>query len=173
MTRRRPLLSVIGSSGPLPAEVRALALELGRRAIDAGFRLVTGGRDGVMEAASEGARSSEAWRDGDVLGILPGADDSGANRFVDVVLPTGIGLARNALVAQCADVVIAVAGAAGTLSEIAYAWQFGKPIVALVPSGGWAARLAGQRLDGRYDRPIAAAASPAEAISQALEAVRG
>ena len=133
-TRRR-VVAVIGDGSAAPP-LRALAREIGRLLVERGFRVVTGGLGGVMEAASEGARSAVAYREGDVIGILPGAEAEQANPFVDVVIPSGLGIARNALVVSTADAVVAVGGGSGTLSEIAMAWQLGKPVIALAV-GGW------------------------------------
>jgi uncharacterized protein (TIGR00725 family) len=83
-----------------------------------------------MEAACRGAKEA----DGLTVGILPGADRTEANPFVDVVLPTGLGEARNALVVGAADVVIAIGGGYGTLSEIALALKAGKRVIGL---GTW------------------------------------
>ncbi len=168
MSPRRPILSVIGSAGALEEPVRQMCLELGAAAIEAGFRVLTGGRDGVMEAVSQGARQSPSWTEGDVLGIIPAYDRAQANPFVDVVIPTGMNHARNVMVVASADVVVAVAGGTGTLSEVAMAWQLGKPVLALVPSGGWAARLADERLDGRREDTVESVQTPQEAIVRAL-----
>jgi len=80
-----------------------------------------------MEAACRGAKAAG----GTTVGILPGGDRSAANEHVDVALPTGLGEARNALVVRAADVLIAVGGAYGTLSEIALALKGGKRVVAI------------------------------------------
>ena len=101
--------------------------ELGSR----GVVVVTGGLGGVMEAACRGARESG----GMTLGILPGTDRSAANPYVDIAIPTGLGEARNALVVRAADALIAIGGAYGTLSEIAFALKAGKRVVGL---GTWA-----------------------------------
>jgi uncharacterized protein (TIGR00725 family) len=104
-----------------------VAEEVGRLLAEAGAIVVTGGRTGVMEAASKGA--CEAG--GTTLGILPGADRSEANEWVAVAVPTGMGEARNALVVRAADGLVAVGGAWGTLSEIALARKTGKPVAGL------------------------------------------
>jgi uncharacterized protein (TIGR00725 family) len=80
-----------------------------------------------MEAACRGAKQAG----GTTLGILPGSDRSAANPYVDFALPTGLGEARNALVVRAADVVIAVGGGYGTLSEIGLALRIGKPVIGL------------------------------------------
>jgi len=80
-----------------------------------GWVLMNGGRGGIMEAASRGA--CEAG--GVVVGILPGSEFSEANRYCTVVIPTGIGLARNSINVLAADMIIAIGGKAGTFSELA------------------------------------------------------
>lgn len=158
---RRPVVSVIGAAA-ISDPVRADAIEVGRRLVDLGCRVVTGGLGGVMEAVSEGARSSERYAEGAVVGFLPGGDREAANRFVDFAVPTNMGYARNVLVVASADVVVAIAGASGTLSEIAMAWQLGKPIVALDSGGGWSAKLAGEAVDHKRGDVILRASSAGE-----------
>jgi uncharacterized protein (TIGR00725 family) len=137
---------VVGA-GDATAAQREAAEEVGRLLAEAGAIVVTGGRGGVMEAASKGARSAG----GLTLGILPGADRREANPYVQVAVPTGMGEARNALVVRAADALVAVGGEWGTLSEIALARKTGKPVVGL---GTW-------DLDGveRSDSPAAAVAA--------------
>jgi len=101
----------------------AVGAELARR----GAVVVCGGLGGVMEAVCRGAKDAS----GTTIGILPGFDRTEANRFVDVALATGLGEARNALVARAADALIAVGGSYGTLSEIALALRAGKRVVGL------------------------------------------
>jgi uncharacterized protein (TIGR00725 family) len=108
-------------------EPTVAAAEVGRLIAERGAVLVCGGRGGAMEAACRGAKEAG----GLTVGILPGSDRSEANPFVDVVLPTGLGEARNALVVGAADVVIAIGGGYGTLSEIALALKAGKRVIGL------------------------------------------
>lgn len=141
-------VSVIGDGDVPPGDARlAVAEAVGRGIVDAGWVLVTGGRGGVMAAACRGGRSAAGWAPGRVVGVLPGTDAADANPWVDTVLPTGLGLARNVIVAQ-SEAVVAVGGRAGTLSEIALAWQLGRHVVAL-RGGGWAGRLADRPVDDR------------------------
>lgn len=169
---RRFILAVIGNASVLPPATESLALELGRRAIDEGFRIVTGGLSGVMEAAARGARSSAAWREGDIIGILPGYDRRTANPYIDIVIPTGMQIGRNIVVTAMADVVVVIGGGAGTLSEIAIAWQLDKPIVALESSGGFAAEYSGKNIDGRRQDVVFGATTAEEAIQFAIELAR-
>jgi uncharacterized protein (TIGR00725 family) len=168
----RTLIAVVGSGGTIDESAlgaaRDVGFELGRR----GVSLVCGGLGGVMEAACEGLRTAREHYATDCLavGILPGEEAGQANPFVDLALPSGLGLARNTLVARAGAALIVVAGEAGTLSEVALAWQLGKPIVALAPTGGVAGRLAGQALDERRHDVIVPAQTPAEAVDLALKA---
>lgn len=145
---RRPLIAVIGDGDLDPGHPRiALAEDVGRALVDAGFRLLTGGGGGVMAAASRGAHRSSRYAHGDVVGVLPGDDASAANPWVDIAIPTGLGHLRNGIVARC-DAVIAIGGRAGTLSELAFAWTLGRLIVAC-RAGGWAEQVADTRIDDR------------------------
>jgi uncharacterized protein (TIGR00725 family) len=119
-------ISVIGGSEGDP-EILGEAEVVGRGIAEAGALLVCGGRTGVMEAASRGA--SEAG--GTVIGVLPTTDPKDANPYVTHVIATGIGQARNLAVVASGDAVIAIGGAWGTLSEIAFARRLERPVVAL------------------------------------------
>lgn len=160
---RVPVVAVIGSAGALEPSLAALCHELGGALMAAGFRLVTGGCGGVMEAVARGARQHPAWLEGRIVALLPSYRRSEANAFSDIVIPTGLQLARNVLVVSSADVVIAIDGGAGTLSELALAWQLERPVIALGTTG-WAGRLAGEQLDQRSERRLEAATSIEDAI---------
>ncbi|HEY1360008.1 MAG TPA: TIGR00725 family protein [Thermoleophilaceae bacterium] len=143
-------VAVVGPGEASPQEATAaesVGAELARR----GAVVVCGGLGGVMEAACRGAKAEG----GTTVGILPGLDRAAANPFVDVALATGLGEARNALVVRAAEVLVAVGGAYGTLSEIALALKGGKRVVGL---GTW-------EIDG-----VEAAPGPAEAVDAALRA---
>jgi len=92
--------------------------------------LVCGGLSGVMEHAAKGAKSTG----GLTIGLLPGKEKADANPYIDIALPTTFGFARNAAVACSADVVVALPGSHGTLSEICYAMVYKRPVIDL---GGW------------------------------------
>lgn len=165
MTRQR-VAAVIGGSAGSDA-LLALAEAIGAGLVDAGFCVATGGRTGVMTAVSKGAREAQGWSPGRVIGVLPTLDPAHANPYVDVAIPTGMQYARNTLVVASGDVVIAIGGGAGTLSEIALAWQHDKPIIALDIGEGWSAKLAGERLDHRRDDVVHRATTAEEVVTLA------
>ena len=125
----KKVVSVIGGRN-CTIEVERTAQELGEKLTKVADILVSGGLSGVMEAVCSGFKSAG----GLTMGINPSYNKTDANKFVDIVIPTGLGLARNVLVVKAADVVIALSGRAGTLSEIAYCIQFGIPVINL---GSW------------------------------------
>ena len=92
-----------------------------------GFITLTGGLSGVMSRAHEGAKNQY----GQTLGILTGSQKTDANPFVDIVIPSGIGIARNYIIAQTADLVLALNGGTGTLEEICYSLDFNKQVLSL------------------------------------------
>jgi uncharacterized protein (TIGR00725 family) len=128
MSARPACVSVIGSSRcGEDSESWRLAEEVGRLLAEAGATVFCGGGPGVMEAAARGA--SQAG--GTVVGILPGADPEEANPYCTHVVATGSGQTRNLAVAASGEVAIAVGGEWGTLTEVAYARNLGRPVVAL------------------------------------------
>jgi hypothetical protein len=119
-------IAVVGSS-ECGEEVAELAYRVGCELARRKATVICGGRGGVMAAVARGARDAG----GRTIGILPGAHRKEANEFLDVVIPTGLGDARNALIACAADAVIAVGGGFGTLSEVALALKKEKPVIGL------------------------------------------
>lgn len=116
-----------------------------------------------MEAAARGAKQAG----GTTIGILPGHDRGAANLYLDYVLTTGLGHARNLVVVSSGDVVLAIGGEYGTLSEIALAAKIGRPVVILA---GW--RLAHEKLRGPKELAgIYYASSAAEALTLVKEAL--
>lgn len=154
---RRVLVSVVGTADCTAEEARA-AEAVGRAVAARGAVLLTGGLGGVMAAASKGAHEAG----GLVVGILPTGRAEDANPWVDVPLVTGLGDARNVIVAGSADAVIAVGGKLGTLTEIAFALKRGIPVVGL---GTWA--LEASRLDGPG---VIRAGNPEDAVAKAFAA---
>ncbi len=153
------MISVVGGD-TASADALAVAEEVGREIAERGCALVCGGRGGVMEAACRGARS----RGGHTIGILPTADRRGMNEYVEFPVVTGLGSARNALVVLSGDAVIAIDGSYGTLSEIALALVFGKPIISLA---SWTFSR-----DGHAVPPLLSASDARDAVEKAVAAAQ-
>jgi uncharacterized protein (TIGR00725 family) len=140
-------VSVIGSG----AEHEQRAEQIGRLLADRGCTVVCGGLGEVMAAAARGAKAAG----GTTIGVLPGESKADANEWIDHVVVTGIGHARNLAVVASGDAVIAVGGSWGTLAEIGFARRLGRPVVILEP--GW-------QIEG-----VERAASAEEAVARVLE----
>jgi len=148
------LISVIGGS-VASAEDYSLALELGKLLADNDYTVICGGGTGVMEAVCRGT----AENSGHSIGILPGVDAGEANRWVETVIVTGMGISRNRIIALSGNAVVAVGGRFGTLSEIAYALQADKPVCVM---GRWAS------IEG-----VAKVESPKEALEYIIKNTGG
>jgi uncharacterized protein (TIGR00725 family) len=124
-----PLRQPIGVIGPRQASAEQLAAAeaIGSALGTIGFSVVCGGRQGIMEAVCRGV----AGAGGISIGLLPDTDASAANRYVTVPIATGIGEARNAIVARAAFCLVAIGDSHGTLSEVALGLQFGRPVIGL------------------------------------------
>ena len=126
MPTKRIQIAVIGGRKVTNTLLRK-AETVGRLIAERGAVLLCGGLGGVMEAACRGAKSAH----GTTVGILPTPNKTDANAYVDVSIPTAIGVARNAIIIQAADAAIAIGGSYGTLSEMAFALQKGIPLVSV------------------------------------------
>ncbi len=157
--KRKRIIAVIGGEHSSPEEAK-LAEEVGRELARQGVILVCGGLGGVMEAACRGARSEG----GVTIGILPADSPRAANPYVQIPIVTGMGYARNIPIVKSAQAVIAIDGAYGTLSEIAYALQSNIPVIGL---NTWSLSKNGQQ-----DNSIIPDQSPIEAVNKALNLAR-
>ncbi|MCJ7811922.1 TIGR00725 family protein [bacterium] len=128
-------------------EILKLAREVGREIAQKDAILICGGLGGVMEAACKGAKKAG----GLTVGLLPGSSMVEANLYIDIVIPTGMGVARNAVIINACDGVIAIGGSYGTLSEMAFARQRAIPVVSL---RSW-----------QFDDTILTAESPEKAVA--------
>ena len=155
MTRRQ-VIAVIGDGAVAHGSAKEeFAEALGSTLVSRGYRIICGGLGGVMEAAARGAHTSPAYREGDVIGVLPGCNPDAANPYIDIPIATGLDHAGNFIIAN-SDAVIAVGGGSGTLSELSYAWIMRRLILAYrVPllAGDadtftdWSAVIADKKLD--------------------------
>ena len=125
-TDRKPVIAVIGA-GKCSRKLRDMAAEIGRYVAENGGVVLCGGLGGVMEGAARGAKEAG----GTTIGIIPSENKADANQFIDYVIPTGFGQARNVLIVRAADAIIALPGKFGTLSEMAFALVSGKPIISV------------------------------------------
>lgn len=160
--RRSVQIAVVGA-GECSPELARLAGEVGEGVARAGAALLTGGRGGVMAAASAGADGAG----GLVIGVLPGCDEeeSPPNAAVGTAIFTGMGQARNQILILSADAVIAIGGGWGTLSEISLALKQNRPVVSLE---SWTPQRPGTRPDPR----LVEARDAREAVRLALELAR-
>ena len=122
----RKIIGVIGG-GTAPPEILRMAEETGRLIAENGFLLICGGMGGVMEVSARGAKEAG----GITVGILPSPDRHSANPYIDISIATSFGEARNLIIVRTADLLIAVGGEYGTLSEIAFALKMEKPVIGL------------------------------------------
>jgi uncharacterized protein (TIGR00725 family) len=142
--------------GEADADTLAVAQDVGQQLAKRGAVVLCGGLGGVMEAACRGAK----LEGGTTVGILPSEHRQHANEYVDIAIATGMGEARNALVVRAADVLIAIDGEFGTLSEIALALRTGKPVVGIET---WELTIGGEVMDA-----ILRVHDPAAAVEAAL-----
>ncbi len=124
--QRKPVIAVVGA-GKCSKKLRDMAAEVGKYIAENGGVLVCGGLGGIMEGAAQGAKEAG----GTTIGILPTDNRDDANEYIDYVIPTGFGEARNVMVVRTADAVIAFPGKYGTLTEMAFALNAGKPVVSV------------------------------------------
>lgn len=156
MIEKKKLIAVIGGSRSSDKENK-LAEDVGREVARRGAVIVCGGLGGIMEAACRGAVSEG----GLTVGVLPGESSREANSYVQIPIVTGIGYARNVVVAKSAQAVIAIGGSYGTLTEIGYALQNGIPVIGL---GTWSLSR-----KGKQDKSIIPAENAADAVSIAFD----
>jgi uncharacterized protein (TIGR00725 family) len=158
MPKELIFIGVIGGS-EVSRKAYRLAEEVGREIAKREAVLICGGMQGVMEAACKGA--SEAG--GLTIGILPGDNRKQANRYVQIPIVTGIGYARNVAVVRSSQVIIAIDGSYGTLTEIGYALQAGIPVIGL---GTWSLQI-----KGKVDKNIVPAKNAKDAVDKAMKLI--
>jgi len=120
-------VGVVGTATPTDLQYNA-AKQIGEIIANLGFIIICGGRNGVMKAVCEGAQI----HNGITIGILPNLDTNEANNFVSIPIATGIGFARNAIIASASFCLISIGGGNGTLSEIAFGLQYNKPVYSIL-----------------------------------------
>jgi len=164
MARRKQVLVIGFGRDDCPEIAAQAAYQVGLEVARAGAVLITGGLGGVMEASSKGAKEGGGF----VIGIIPQDEKNAANKFCDAVIATGIGFARDFLTAYSADAIIVVGGGAGTVIEVAAAYQKRIPIVAMKGTGGAADRLDDTYIDDRKIERILGETTARGAVETAL-----
>ena len=158
---RRFQIAVIGyNESRCTKNAKDIAFKVGQEIANSRSVLICGGLGGVMEAACKGAKENN----GSTIGIIPQDDFSYANDYCDIVICSGIGLARNFIVSYSADGIIVVGGGVGTLNEISVGYMMKKKIAVMKGSGGVADEYAGKYLDERKRIRILSARTPKEAV---------
>lgn len=158
---RKKQIAVIGYNKDRCTDIASkAAYEVGKEIARAGAVLVCGGLGGVMESACKGAKENG----GTTVGIIPQEEFSYANQYCDIVVCTGIGYARDFIVASSADAIVAVGGGVGTLIELGVGYMTKKFIVVIAGSGGVADMYGGKFLDDRQCVPIRLAKDARRAI---------
>ena len=127
-SEKTPVVAVLGGN-TCSSEIYNMAYQVGKLIAQRNATLICGGKGGVMEAACKGALEAG----GMTIGILPGEDRIEGNPYVKYAIATGMGIGRNVIIVRSADVVISIDGKYGTLSEISFALQLNKPVVAIEP----------------------------------------
>jgi hypothetical protein len=145
-------IGIIGPNNKMCSkELYDFGMQLGRQVATKDRTFVCGGLGGFMEAFCKGVKQSPDTFNGQTVGILPDDTSDNANPFIDIAVATGQGIARNIIIVRTADIIIAAGGGAGTLSEIAFAWQLEKKVLCVTFFEGWAKELAGRNLDDRQN----------------------
>ena len=145
---------VIIGSHTCSKELGKMAYEVGKEIAGHGYILVCGGKGGVMEAACRGAKENKGF----TIGIIPerNPEDNLDNKYLDIIIPTGINFSRNYIVQNSGSVIIMIAGEYGTLSELGYALTFNKKVISL--KSKWA----------KIDKRITIAKSAQDAVDRAI-----
>ena len=167
MTKKRQILVIGHNTNGCTPKHEKIAYDVGAEIAKSNSVLITGGLGGVMTAAAHGAHDAN----GLTVGIIPQDDSKMANEFCDIVVPTGMGLARDFLNALSSDGVIVVGGGCGTLSETTAAYMYNKPIVAIRNIGGSIEPYIDGFLDHRENVKIVGADTPQEAVKKILELI--
>lgn len=158
------IISIIGGS-EIDKKTKEESILLGRLLAQNNFVVACGGLGGTMEAVCRGAKKAN----GLTIGIIPGENKRMANKYVDIVIPVPFSHGRNMIVVLTGDLIVAIGGKAGTLSELSFSWIYGKPIIALTSSSGWAAKLANKRIDNRRDDIVYGVDTPEKVVEKVKE----
>jgi uncharacterized protein (TIGR00725 family) len=158
---RRPQVSILGSAEPGSAAFE-LAGQAGELLAGLGITVVSGCGSPATRVAAERAIAAG----GTVLSIVPPDQMPPADWPATVVVPCGMGDARNLLMALSGDACLVIGGRAGTISEVCLAWLHKRPLLPLTGCGGWSDGLLANPPDERKNSPILPWGSVAELQAQ-------
>ena len=165
----KKLIAVIGHDQHAKQIHLETAQEVGKEiALRGGILICGGNKTGVPNAAAKGAREGN----GLTVGICPGSDLENVSQFVDIPILTGMGFARNQIIAFSADALISIGGGVGTFSEMAYGYAYSKPIVAIKELGGLPESFIGKYLDDKKKVKIIGANNAKEAVDLAFKLIK-
>ena len=167
MSKKRQILVIGNNTNGCTPEHEKIAYDIGMEIAKSDSVLITGGLGGIMTAASHGAHDANGLS----VGIIPQDDPAMANEYCDIVIPTGMGFARDFLNALSADGVIIVGGGSGTLSEICASYMSKKPMVAIRNLESSADPYIDGYLDHRKNIKIIGVDTPKEAVAKILELI--
>jgi uncharacterized protein (TIGR00725 family) len=154
---RKPQVCVLGSAEP-GSSAYELAGDAGEALAVLGITVVSGCGSPATRVAAERALKAG----GLVLSIVPPDEMPPRDWPASIVVPCGMGDARNLLMALAGDACIVIGGRAGTKSEVHLAWLHKRPLLPLVGCGGWSDQLQEDPPDDRANAPILSWSSIAE-----------
>lgn len=167
--KRKPLIAVVGHGLHAEEKHIKMAERVGKEIAKRNGIVLCGGRPkGIMDAVAKGVRSEG----GITVGILPEGDRSNLSKYVDIPILTGMGFARNQILGLSCDVMIAVGGGVGSLTEVAYAYAYSKPIIVIENMGGWPEKFIGKYMDEKKRIKIIGAKNAKEAVDLAFKIVK-
>lgn len=170
-------IAIIGSAGPeeypktaTPKQnIFKIAYTLGNLIAQNNAILITGGKGGIMESASKGAKDFQ----GVTVGVVKGSKRYTANDFVDVEVVSGMeGCGEETMLILMCDGIIGVGGGAGTLQELSIAYRNNKPVVLIDTEPGWSKNLAGKYLDARKICKFRSTSSPEKAVKMLFKSIK-
>lgn len=149
---KKTQIGIIGPNKNLCSnELYQFGYKLGNKLSYLKNSIICGGKGGFMEAVCKGIKQNKLSFYGQTIGILPETEKKHANNYIDIIIPTGMGIARNIIIINASDIIVAAGGGSGTLSELAFAWQQRKTVLCIEHFEGWTKTLARKQVDERAE----------------------
>lgn len=164
----RRIIAVVGQGGKVTKKLEKTAYEVGKEIAKNNLIMMCGGRnDGIMHPAARGV----AENGGISVGIIPESDLSKTSEYITIPVVTGMGFARNQIISLSCDAMIVIGGGVGTLTEVAYAYAYGKPIIYVEGTGGLVEPFVGKYMDSKKKVKIVKASNAQKAVESALKLI--